>query len=125
MAATLLLDRSTWDLCLDAQGNIAVATAPYALAQDAASAIMTVLGTCWWDTTVGVNWSQFLGATPQLAPLKAALIAAALTVPDVASAQVYFNSITDRIVSGQVQITAESTGQTAVAPFQVVNPQGV
>ena len=36
---TLLLRPDTWDLTLDSAGNIAVAENPYALAQDAASAI--------------------------------------------------------------------------------------
>jgi hypothetical protein len=39
-----LLDRSTSDLALDASGNIAVASAPYALAHDAASAIRLFAG---------------------------------------------------------------------------------
>ena len=49
VAATLLLDRTTWDLCLDANGNIAMATGPYAIAQDVASAVRL-----WHDTTKGV-----------------------------------------------------------------------
>jgi hypothetical protein len=39
-----LPDRSTWDLVLGASGNIAEASAPYALAQDAASAIQLFAG---------------------------------------------------------------------------------
>ena len=38
MANTLLLDRTVWDLLLDGSGNIAIATEPYATAQDVASA---------------------------------------------------------------------------------------
>jgi hypothetical protein len=126
MAATMLLDRSTWDLVIDSQGNIAVAESPYSIAQDAASAIMTVLGECYWDTTVGVPWSTILGQAPSLALLKSQLVAAAETVPDVASAQVFISSFVNRLVTGQVQVTAESTGQTSPpAPFSVIVPQGV
>ena len=125
MAATLLLDQSTWDLCLDASGNIAVATSPYAEAQDAASAIKTFLGECYWDTTIGIPWlQQILGLAPTLALLKALLEAAAETVPGVASAQVFITSLTERGASGQVQVTSKATGQTSVASFAVVNPQG-
>jgi hypothetical protein len=46
---TLLLDVSSWDLCLDAAGNIAMASNPYSIAQDAASAIRTFAG----DFTIG------------------------------------------------------------------------
>lgn len=128
MASTLLLDQSGWDLVLDANGNIALAEEPYALAQDAASAIRTYLGECYWDTTVGVPYlTQILGKTPNPALLKQALIEAALTVPDVLSAQVFLQSITetDRIVSGQVQVTSAISGQPSVAPFSTTSLQGV
>ena len=126
MASTVLLDRSTWDLVLDANGNIAVASEPYSVAQDAASAIMTFLGECYWDTQIGVPWlQQILGQRPTLALLKAQLAAAAMTVPDVAAAQVFISSFISRVVSGQVQVTSQSTGQVSVAPFNVINPQGV
>ena len=36
MNSTISLDYSTWDLRVDAFGNIATSTAPYALAQDVA-----------------------------------------------------------------------------------------
>ncbi len=124
MAATLLLDRTLWDSVLDANGNIAVATEPYSLSQDAASAIKTVLGECYWDTSVGVPWQSILGSAPSLALLKEQLIQAAETVPGVASAQVYFTSFADRLVSGQVQVVSQSTGQVSSATFAVSNPQG-
>ncbi len=126
MAATLLLDRTSWDLVVDANGNIAVATEPYSLAQDAASAILTWLGECYWDTTVGVPWlTQILSRTVPLSLIKQQLIEAALTVPDVASAQVFLNSIdSSRILTGQVQVVSASSGQVSVAPFTAINPQG-
>jgi hypothetical protein len=124
MAATLLLDQSTWDLCLDASGNIAVATSPYAEAQDAASAIKTFLGECYFDTTVGVPYlQQIFGKSLPLALLKQQLIEAALTVPGVVSAQVFISGISGRTVSGQVQVTL-SSGQSSMASFNAVNPQG-
>lgn len=120
---TLLLDTVAWDLVLDAGGNIAVAGEPYSLAQDAASAIRTFLGECYWDTTVGVPYSTILGQAPSLALLKAQLVAAALTVPDVAAASVFVTAIVGRLVSGQVQVTSV-TGQTSAANFSTINPQG-
>lgn len=129
--ATMTLDNATWDLVLDAAGNIALTTAPDALAQDAASAIKTFLAECYWDTTVGVPWlTQILSPPPptpppSLALLKQKLIDAVLTVPGVASAQVFLSSFSNRQVSGQVQIIASTTGQVSAANFSVVNPQGV
>ncbi len=128
MASTLLLDRPTWDLVLDAKGNIAVASEPYSLAQDAASAIKTFLGECYWDTTVGVPLltKVFAGVAPSLALLKSMLVAAAETVPGVASAQVFLSDASpDRGLSGQVQITSAATGTVTAATFTVTNPQGI
>jgi hypothetical protein len=125
MAATLLLDTQTWDLVLDSSGNMAVATAPYALAQDAASAIKTFLGEVFFDSTIGVPWlQQILGQPLSLALLKQQLAVTAETVPDVASAQVFISSFNNRVVTGQVQTTSVSTGQTSAASFSVINPQG-
>lgn len=122
MAATLLLDTVSWDLTVDASGNMAVANEPYALAQDAASAIKTFLGECYWDTTVGVPYKTILGKKPPLALLKQQLIDAAKTVPNVVSARVFIASLTDRSLTGQVQVISTS-GQVSAASFATINPQ--
>lgn len=124
-ASTLLLDQSSWDLVLDANGNIAVAGPPYSTAQDAASAIMTWLGELYWDTTIGVPWGQqILGQRPSLQLLKAQLVAAAETVPDVASAVVYISSFANDAIIGQVQVTSRTTQAASTATFSAFNPQG-
>ena len=121
--ATMQLDAS-WDLVLDDSGNMALLAAPDSLAQDAASAIKTFLGECFLDTTVGVPWlTQVLGQTPPLALLKQLLVSAAMTVPGVASAQVFISSFANRVVSGQVQVVS-STGQVSARNFSVAQPQG-
>lgn len=123
---TLLLDVSAWDLVLDANGDIAVASDPYSLAQDAASAIKTFLGEVYWDTTIGTPWLQrILGQRPPITLIKSILAAQAETVPGVASAVVFISSIDDRTVTGQVQITpAVNTQTVAAANFVVVAPKG-
>jgi hypothetical protein len=114
---TLLLDQTTWDLVIDASGDIAVASDPYSVAQDAASAMRTFLGEVYYDTTQGVPyWQQILGQGPPLSLVKAKLVAAALTVPDTAAARCVISSFESRVVSGQVQITT-SSGQQQVAAF--------
>ena len=126
MAATLALDPDTWDLTVDAAGNIAVLDEPDSLAQDAASAIRTFLGECYWDTTVGVPYmTEILGKSPPtVALLKEVFVDAALTVPGVASAQVFIVSISNRGVSGQVQVVSMATGLTSAANFTPFNPAG-
>lgn len=116
MASTLLLDADTWDWVVDANGNWAVADEPYSQAQDAASAIRLVLGELYYDTSAGVPYDQILGKAKNLALLKASLVAAALTVPGVISADVFITAITDRTVTGQVQITTSQV-LTAAAAF--------
>lgn len=89
---TLLLDVDTWDVCLDAAGNWAVAAAPYSLAQDVASAARTFLAEVWYDDTLGVDYfGQVLGRNPPLSLLQEFLVQAALgAVPQ--TADVYVKS---------------------------------
>jgi hypothetical protein len=120
MSATLLLDTVTWDLVLDASGNIAVANPPYQLAQDAASAIKLFLGELYYDTTQGVPYFQsILGQSPPLSLIKAKLVAAAETVPGVTGAQVFISSVNQRTLNGQVQVTdpANPSGPPIVVAF--------
>ncbi len=100
---TLLLDTVQWDLVLDAAGNIALASEPYALAQDVASAIRLFLGEAIYDTTRGVDWfGTILGQTPPVVVFQEGMKRAALTVPDVVSAVCTITSIDNRTVAGQV-----------------------
>lgn len=117
MGATLLLDRTVWDLCLDAAHNIALATEPYALAQDAASAIRLFQGELYYDTIQGVPyWSQILGQNPPLPLMRSAFEAAALTVPGIVAAQCVISNISGRRVTGQVRVT-DTAGNVSVAGF--------
>lgn len=103
---TLLLDRTAWDLVLDASGNIAMASNPYALAQDVASAVKLFKGECWYDTSKGIPyWQQILGHWPPLAVIRAYVESAALTVPGVVKAQCKIVQTADRTITGQVEIT--------------------
>lgn len=128
MPSTLLLDTLAWDLVQDALGNIAVAKEPYSLAQDAASAIRTFLGEVFFDVTVGVDYSRIFGVPPPpLALIKQLLVQAALTVPDVTSAQVFISAFapSTRLLTGQVQVTSATTRQVSAAVFAAVLPMGV
>lgn len=114
---TILLDQTAWDLVLDIGNNIAVAENPYALAQDAASAIKLFEGELYYDTSKGVPYfSAILGQLPPVSLVKQYLTDAALTVPDVTGARVFLTAVSNRTLSGQVQIT-DATGITSVASF--------
>jgi len=115
---TLLLDRSLWDLVLDANGDMAMASDPYAIAQDVASACRLFLGELWYDNRQGVPYfQQILGQRPPLSTIKAAIERAALTVPEVVSARCLVASFTDRTVTGQVQVI-DTTGASHNITFQ-------
>lgn len=114
---TLLLNPKTWDLMVAANGNIAMAAAPYALAQDAASAIKLFKGEDYYDVTRGVPyWAEILGKWPTVSLMKAKFVAAAKTVPGVVGAQCFIESINDRRPKGQVQVT-DGAGSTAAVGF--------
>jgi len=132
LVATLQLNPVSWDLMTDTNNDIALlpdpapASAPTTpQAQAAACAIRLFLGEYFWDTTAGVPYlTNILGQAVPLALLKEYLVDAALTVQDVASAQVFITAFdSTRGVSGQVQVVS-TTGQVGVANFTVTNPQG-
>ena len=102
---TLLLDQTVWDLVLDANGNIALAGAPYSVAQDVASVTRTFLGECWYDTSQGIPyWQEILGDLPPLQYIAEQLQDASLTVPNVVAARATFTSFKNRSLAGQIQI---------------------
>jgi hypothetical protein len=108
---TLLLDRDAWDLAIDAAHDIALASEPYAVLQDVASACRLFAGELWFDTTRGIPYlSQIFATDYPLALLKEDLIAAAVTVPGVDAATVFLDDITNRGITGQIQCV--TTGGT-------------
>ena len=114
---TLLLDIETWDLVVDADGNIAMAKDPYAQAQDAASMIKLFAGELYYDTTKGVPyWTTILGYDPPLQLLKTYFNDAAAVVPGVTATRTFITGLVGRLLTGQVQIT-NTTNQTAIAAF--------
>jgi len=113
---TLLLAQNTWDLTIDAIGNIAVAQDPYATAQDCASNCRLFLGELWYDTTQGIPYfQQILGKIPALSLVKQLEQIACLQVNNVATATAFITSfsLATRILGGQVQLTLKD-GSTAV-----------
>lgn len=115
--SSLLLDTVAWDLVLDASGNIALAQPPYSLAQDVACAVRTVLGEVYYNGSVGLDYfGQVLGKLPPASLLIQLIVAQALTVPGVVTAQCVITSFNARSVSGQVQFT-DDTGEVTTIGF--------
>lgn len=100
---TLLLDVVTWDLFTDAAGNIAVASDPYSVAQDVASALRLFAAELWYNVDKGIPYfTEVLGKTPPVAYFQELMVKAALTVPTVISAECIIEAFEYRAVTGQV-----------------------
>jgi len=116
---TMLLNPQTWDLTLDVDGDIALASNPYSVAQDIASACALYLGELWYDTTQGIAYFQsYLGRPPAPSALKGSLVRAALTVSDVASAACFISSFQSRLLRAQIQAKLTG-GNVVVVPVRV------
>lgn len=114
---TLLLDRGPWDLCIDAAGNIAMASEPYSLIQDVASAARLFTGELWYGGDRGVPYfTDALGRFQPTQLVKAKIVEAALSVPGVATARVFLTNLGNRTVGGQIQITTDA-GEAATVTF--------
>jgi hypothetical protein len=114
---TLLLDTELWDLVLDTSGNIAMASRPYSIAQDVASAIKLFKGELWYNTNKGVPYfSEILGKYPPESLIKARLVAAALTVPNVVQARVVNLGLNNRQLTGDVEVI-DTAGQLSRVSF--------
>lgn len=107
MLDTIFLDSNAWDLALDANGNIAVANAPYSAAQDVASACRLWLGEYIYDITKGIPYEEYiLGYMPPRNLFISWLTTESFNVPNVSTATPvlsYNNS--NRQVYGQIQLT--------------------
>ncbi len=106
---TLLLDQSTGDLTVDAFGNIAMAEAPYSVAQDVASAQKTVKGEVYYNSALGVDYfGEILGKVPDLTLIAEMMEEAALSVSGVATAVTTLQETANGEVTGGTEITDTS-----------------
>lgn len=111
MKDTIFLNPTTWDLDIDAAGNIALANAPYATAQNVASALRLWRGEAPFDTDRGMPYDgEILGKQVPRQTLAQWMQTEAESVADVTKATVVLQ-YGDRVESGQVQLTL-SDGST-------------
>lgn len=91
---------------MDALGDIAVASDPYSIVQDVASAARLFTGELYYGPpTKGVPYfTDALGQPLPTALLKSELVEAAMSVPGVTKAQCFLTSVSERAIGGQIQI---------------------
>lgn len=111
---TLFLNPDTWDLMVDVDGNIAVASSPYAIAQDVASACRLWRGEARYDTTREIPYeTSLLGEQPLQSLVASWFETEAETVPEVDSVQVIPSFDREkRQMGGQILIT-RTFGETS------------
>lgn len=103
---TIFLNPETWDWDVDAAGNIALSTGPYAVAQDVASQSLLWRGEAPYAIQDGIPYEQsILGQRPAQSTMSAWYQGEALKVPDVQSATPVLIYDPSRKVSGQIQLT--------------------
>lgn len=112
---TIYLDPLRWDMQVDSFGNIAVASSPYAVAQDVASECRLWLGEARYDNSKGVPYEQsILGERPPSAKLISWFKQAAEGVPEVDVATVILD-FKDRNLTGQIQVSLEDGNDFTLA----------
>ena len=110
---TYILDQTTWDMILDANGNWGVATNPYSVAQDAATAMRTFLGEKIFATDEGVPYlEELLGKSAPLQLVQSLMDKEALRAPDSETASTEILESVDGKVSGQTKITIDGESLT-------------
>lgn len=120
---TLALNPDTWDLTIDAYGNLAtfgdatptVQTGPgMRLAQDVATRCRAWRGEVYFDTTQGIRYETILGAAPNLSVLQNSFNTEALKVPlcETAIAVFAFAAGSARTITGTLNV-ADVSGTPA------------
>ncbi len=106
-----------WGMTVDASGNIAMATAEYAIAQDVASACRLFAGELFYDTSKGIPYQTVvLGKRPARALVSNFLEQAALTVPQVVAAQTVGLNLSNRGLTGTIEVI-DQNGQKIGVTF--------
>lgn len=120
---TLRLNTATWDLTVDAYGNIATVGGGYAIAQDVASEVRLFLGELWYDMARGVPYFEvILGKMPSPQFMKTKFIEAGSLTPEVAEITCYLSGVgKNRLLEGQLQII-DVNGQLSVVSMTGEKP---
>lgn len=117
MTTSLLLDQDTWDLIVDANGNMALCSEPYAVAQDVSCAIRTFSGELIFDLDRGIPYfEEILGKTPPLQLIQNTITNEALKVQNVSQARTIINKSDNGNISGEIQII-DTDGEQANVGF--------
>lgn len=98
---------STWDIYLDAAGNLSLMDNDSSIAQDVASAVRTFDGECWYNNTLGMPYFQSIfGKSPPNSFVVSNIETQAFTVTGVNSVNVVGVGLKDRNITGVIVLNA-------------------
>ena len=103
---SLYLNPETWDMQLDASGNLKTTEGDYCIAQSVANAQRLFRGEAYFNTHKGIPYFRYIeGHMPPDSLIMAYLEQAARSVPKVAAARVRLSGFAERAVHGETIIT--------------------
>lgn len=120
MPKSLPLNLQTWDLQLDAYGNLSLQEEAASIAQDVACAIRTFQGECRYNVSLGMPYFQsILGKLPAGSFVVAAIQQQAYTIPLVEKCTVprLLLDQTTRKLSGLALITSSASTSNLLVDF--------
>lgn len=104
-----------WDITLDATGNIATTSGAYAVAQEVANAVRLFTQDAYFDQEKGIpHFDIALGHKPIMPLIQSAILDAASAVEGVEQVTIVDLSFTDRVLSGELQITTTEGVQVGI-----------
>jgi hypothetical protein len=104
--STILLSHDDHDLLVDANGNIAMASNPYAYAQDVATAELMFKGEHIYYNTIGIPYlTEILGENTPISIIKGYYETEALSVTGIKKAEAVLSLGKDRGLSGEIRVT--------------------
>jgi hypothetical protein len=118
MPNTLPLDVDTWDIGLNASGDLYVIDEDHSAAQDVASSIMTFLGECRYDTTLGMPYFESIfGQRPPASLVTAKIKNQAFTIDGIETCKTVGLQLLDRQLTGTVVVTRTGGTNPIIASF--------
>lgn len=113
---TLTLDIDTWDLQLDAAGNIMHGAGAYGIAQNVANTVRLFTDDAWYEPERGIpHFLIDLGKRPAPSLIKSYVEEAAQAVAGVQNAVLTDLDLEERVLTGDIELTTDTGAKVDVA----------
>lgn len=110
MAKSIPLNTSTWDIFLDAAGNLSLTDNDSSIAQDVASAVRTFKGECYFNNTLGMPYFESIfGKAPPNSFVTSNIKQQAFTISGVNSVNVVGIGLQGRTLKGVIVLNSPNS----------------